>query len=265
MMTVFRHILRLVISVASAPAALATMLALGLVSGGMLAAIPALADGVYGDPGVPVAGRVLGMEIRTQDPEELRYMILRQLTNRYAAERGIAVSQAEIEAYVDHMQTLMAEDRRQHEARRDELTRTLASEELSEADRKSITSELKGLNEFLAALADTTDSEPRNAEEIRSAREQIAAAFIFQFKINRALHKEYGGRIGYQQGGPEPLDAYRWFLEERQARGEFDIPDKNLEAAFWRYYDTDAIHSFFVPGSEEEARAFQAPWLQPDQ
>ena len=63
----------------------------------------------------------------------------------------------------------------------------------------------------------------------------------------------------YQQGGPEPLDAYRRFLEERKAQGDFHILSKDLEAAFWRYYLTDAIHSFYPPGSKEEAEAFESP------
>ncbi len=86
------------------------------------------------------------------------------------------------------------------------------------------------------------------------------AALILQWKINRALYEQYGGRIIFQQGGPEPLDAYRRFLEERQAQGAFEILNKDLEAPFWRYYVTDAIHSLYPPGSEEEAKTFQTPW-----
>ena len=70
-------------------------------------------------------------------------------------------------------------------------------------------------------------------------------------------------RAGFQQGEPEPLDAYRKFLEERQARGDFSIVNKKLETEFWRYYHTNAIHSFYPPGSKEESQAFAtAPWLQ---
>jgi hypothetical protein len=31
-----------------------------------------------------------------------------------------------------------------------------------------------------------------------------SAAFILQWKINQALHRQQGGRITYQQGGPGP-------------------------------------------------------------
>jgi hypothetical protein len=156
------------------------------------------------------------------------------------------------------MQDALKRDRSRREAQRDELTRKLAAPGLSQAERKSLAAELDAVNETVAALAEPAGS----PEEIKQARDQIAAAFILQWKINRALYRQYGGRIIFQQGGPEPLDAYRKFLEERQARGDFVISNKGLEAAFWRYYLTDAMHSFYPPGSKEEAQAFEAPpWL----
>jgi hypothetical protein len=87
----------------------------------------------------------------------------------------------------------------------------------------------------------------------------MGRAMIRQWKLNRALYQQYGGRIIYQQLGPEPLDAYRRYLEERQAAGDFEIHDKSFEAQFWRYFTNDAMHDFYPPGSEEAARAFTTP------
>jgi len=106
------------------------------------------------------------------------------------------------------------------------------------------------------------DAEP--SAEGRAAREQIGAAFIRQWKVNRALWQQYGGRIIFQQGGPEPLDAYRQFLEESRSRGDFEILDKGLEDAFWKYYRDDSIHSFYASGSTEEAQAFATPPWESD-
>ena len=58
---------------------------------------------------------------------------------------------------------------------------------------------------------------------------------------------------------PEPLDAYRSFLKETRARGDFQVLDKDLAAAFWRDYRDDSIHSFFPPGSPEQQRALASP------
>jgi hypothetical protein len=171
---------------------------------------------VLGDATHPVAGSVLGIEIRTQDAEELRYYVLRQLTDRYAAERGIEVTQGEREAYANQMRKAMESD---------------------------------------PNLRDAAEE----SKEDRAAHEEIAGAFIRQWKINKALYEHYGGRIVFQQGGPEPLDAYRKFLEESRARGDFEIVSGPLETAFWRYYRDDAIHSFFPPGSPEEQSVFAVP------
>lgn len=171
---------------------------------------------VLGDTNQPAAGSVLGTEIRTRDAEELRYYVLRQLTDRYAAQKGIEVKPAEVDAYVRHLREAMKND-----------------------------PNLRGAAE--------------DSAEDRAARREIAGAFILQWKLNKALHEQYGGRIVFQQGGPEPLDAYRKFLEESQARGDFRIASGALESEFWRYYRDDSIHSFMTPGSLEETRAFATP------
>lgn len=171
----------------------------------------------HGDPKIPAAGDVLGTVIHTQDAEELRYVVLKTLTDRYAQAKGITVMQAETAAYVAEVRRALSKDP--------------------------------------AAAAMVGDDSAEN----RAARQQIAEAFILQWKINRALYAQYGGRIIYQQGGPEPLDAYRKFLEERQAAGDFKIASDALAAKFWHYYRDDSIHSFFKAGSREEALAFAAP------
>jgi hypothetical protein len=223
------------------------------------AADPSQAAQVYGDPAAPVAGNVLGTTVHTQDAEELRYVVLQQLTDRYAAQKGIEVTPAEKAAYVEHVQQAMQQDRAEKQARRDELAGRLAAGDVPDDERQTLAEEQASLDQF---LADTAEDPAENPAEVRAMREEIGAAFIRQWKINQALYQQYGGRIIFQQGGPEPLDAYRTFLEEAQARGDFAITDPGLEEAFWRYYRDDSIHSFFEPGSEAEAQAFAAPpWL----
>jgi hypothetical protein len=220
----------------------------------------AQAQTIEGNPDAPLAARVLGVEIHTSDPDELRYWVLRKLTDRYAAEQGVEVTPREIDAYVEGMARLAEKDRRQREARQEEIDHRLAAPNLDEAERKALSSELQSLNQLQGDLDELSGRDTQDAEETRQARRTFAAAFILQWKINQALYREYGGRIISQQGGPEPLDAYRRFLEEQQKEGNFKILNKDLEVAFWRYYLTDAIHSFLPPGSEAEKQAFQTPW-----
>jgi hypothetical protein len=209
---------------------------------------------LYGSGDDPLVAEVLGTEIHTRDADEMSYVILSKLVDRYAAEQGIGVEPAEIDAYVESVHRSMQQDRRQQQARRDELMHKLSSADLPAAGRPSLEKELAALNELLDTTSDTAEDQ--------AARREIAAAFIRQWKINRALYRQYGGRIIYQQGGPEPLDAYRRFLEQQADAGAFKIMDKAFETVFWRYYITDSLHSFYPPGSAEEARAFETPgWL----
>jgi hypothetical protein len=176
-------------------------------------------QGLFGDPNTPLAGEVLGTSVHTQDAEELRYVVLQKLTNRYAQQNGIEVTQAEREDYVRYLKEALKDD------------------------------------------PNFKDAPVEDSPEDAAARLEIAGAFIKQWKINRALYQQYGGRVIYQQGGPEPLDAYRKFLEESQAKGDFRIANPALEPGFWHYYRDESIHSFYRPDSAEEQKALStAPW-----
>lgn len=167
----------------------------------------------------PLAATVLGAEIRTNDFGEMQQILLTRLFDRYAVERGIEVSDAEIDAYVDNLKRGMRA-------------------------------------EGLIADDDLTPEEAAQAEQMRR---DMGRSLIRQWKLNRALYRQYGGRIIFQQSGPEPIDAYRQFLEERQTAGDFEIHQKAFENDFWRYFANDSMHVFYEPGSEEEARAFAIP------
>jgi hypothetical protein len=230
----------------------------------LLPATPRAAEAPYGDPAAPLAAEVLGVEIHTADAEELRYVVLQQLLDRFSSEHGIEATPGEIDAYLSRQAQDIAKARRQDDARREEIRATLESPHLSQPERERLVARLGTLNEILGA--DDAQSSPgitpdAATDEERAARAWLAASFIRQWKINRALHGQYGGRIVYQQTSPEPLDAYRLFLEDQQAQGAFRILDQALAAGFWSYYTTDSKHSFYAAGSEAERHAFDtAPW-----
>jgi hypothetical protein len=167
----------------------------------------------------PLAAFVLGEEVRTSDPEEAQEIVLARLFDRYAEEHGITATDAEIDAYVENLHSGMSAEDRTDE---DALT-------------------------------------PGEAAEVARMRHDMARAMIRQWKRNRALYQQYGGRIIYQQFGPEPLDAYRRYLQERQAAGDFTFYTKVFKEKFWRYFTDETMHDFYAPGSAEAARAFAMP------
>lgn len=218
------------------------------------------AQEIYGQPDAPLAAEVLGTKIHTGDPDEMQYVIIGKLLDRYAVEQGVEVSQEEIDAYIEGLRRTAKEDQMQKGQRRDELAEQMKLKTLTDAKRKALSLELDTLSEVLQLLDETAEDARTNPEEVRAARERVATAFIRQWEINRALYKQYGGRIIFQQGGPEPLDAYRKFLEAEEKKGAFTILNKAFEPEFWKYYVTDTMHSFYPEGSKEEARAFETPW-----
>ncbi len=182
---------------------------------------------VAGDDSPPAGGataEVLGEKLFTENTGELVGSVLTPLLDRYAAQRGIDAGEAEIAAWLDRLE--------------------------------------RGKRDMGLTAEDDLTAEER--EQLDRMQRDMAHAMIRQWKINRALYRQYGGRIIFQQLGPEPLDAYREFLAKRHEAGDFRILRRSLEAPFWRYFSDDSIHSFYPAGSEEEAAAFTAPpWERP--
>jgi hypothetical protein len=144
-------------------------------------------------------------------------------------------------------------------AQRDALARQLAASGQTEAERQALARQLEAA-ERSAQMFEQTVRESKDPAD-RAARDEASAASIVRWKTMRALYRKYGGRIIYQQAGPEPLDALRRFLEHAEKQGDFRIADPALQATFWRYFRNDAMHSFYPREGPQEASAFDlAPW-----
>jgi heat shock protein HslJ len=180
-----------------------------------------MADGsiIEFEPLPPVVATVLGEEVRASEAAEMQAVIVTRLLDRYAADQGIEVEDVELDAFLDHMRRGMAAE----------------------------------------GLTGEEDLTPEEREEVDTMRRQMGHDLIRQWKINKSLYDTYGGRIIYQQFGPEPLDAYRKYFEERQQAGDFSITDAGMGESFWQYFTDDSKHDFMKPGGEDAARAFTAP------
>ena len=211
------------------------------------------------------AATVLGEDIEAEDASQMQQAILQRLFAKYAAEKQIAATPGEIDAFEANLDRMKAEDQAARAQRIADIDQRLARENLEGAERSALDAERTQEAELLASLEDDSSLSAEEAGQVRAMREQMAKSIIEQWKLNKALYEQYGGRIIFQQLGPEPLDAYRQFLQERQAAGDFVIHESSFEPEFWRYFTDDSLHSFMDPGSEEEARAFAAPpWGKAD-
>lgn len=215
------------------------------------------------EPGGPEDGAlatVLGEDLSGSDPDEAQGRILTALLDRYAEEQGIRVADAEIDAYLQDMEETLAESRKRQQARLEELQQVLASDGASVTkNREALERERDMLSGLLGSGDAEEDLTPEEQAELAAMRRDMARAMIRHWKINRALYRQYGGRVIYQQAGPEPLDAYRQYLEEQQAAGAFVIRDPELASRFWRYFRDESIHSFMEDEAAAEVFA-RPPW-----
>ena len=171
---------------------------------------------------IEVTATVLGTELTAMDEAELTDAILTRLFDQYARDEGISVEQAEIDRFIENLR----------------------------AEKE---------NAGLTRDENLTVEEAAQVEEMETS---IAKAMIRQWKINKSLYEEYGGRIIYQQMGPEPLDALRNYLENRQAEGAFEIREQVLSEAFWSYFTDDTRHDFMDLDGADAKAAFSTPFWQ---
>jgi len=220
------------------------------------------AQEAYGKSDAPLAAEVRGVQIRTANPDEMTYAIKQILLRHYVEEQGLKATDKEIAALLNRKQEVMEKDRKSMEARRKELEKTLASSPPAGEARTRLEKELASLNGMQRAMAqaDSRAGTPESA----AAENRVARAFVEQWKVNQALYRQYGGRVIYQQGGAEPLDAYHEFFKAAQKSGEFRIVDKNFEPAFWRYYTTDSLHQFIPESGNQKEQAINTPWWMMD-
>jgi len=168
----------------------------GLGSAGLIFSMPTESVYVYWDASsleqaggaedsrtAPLVAEVLGMQIHTADPEEMKHVILRRLLDRYATEQGIVVNQAEINEYRAAMRQVAEQDRQRRAERRKELVRQLAFAHWDDVECDALELQLQTLDQLEADLGVAVSS----AREERTASEEVAAAFIRQWKVNRAV------------------------------------------------------------------------------
>ena len=217
----------------------------------------AYGDGTNSPAADPVIARVLDRDIRLSEQADLNGIIFGSLMERYA-EGCSKPTPADIAPFVESTKRHKTARLKDWETERDELSRQLESDALSESERSIITSNFNKVDKRLKMDAMFTEKAASDPEESRKTEERIAENFVRAWKVNLALYEKYGGRVIFQQAGVEPLDAYRLFLQEQEAAGNFQILDKQYEASFWNYFTNDTMHSFYP--ADEGDKFMRTPW-----
>lgn len=205
-----------------------------------------------------VTAIVLEKKVIAQESGDLVGIIFGALLDRYAKENTIESTDEEVDAFVRRLGQKEKQNQIKFEHDRERLLKELKSSDLSEQERKEKSSQLEAIEEFLGTMREMKAQARGMEEPMRTMQRQMAQHVVRTWKINKSLYDKYGGRVIFQQAGPEPIDAYLQFLKEQEKAGTFQILDKKYEASFWDYFINDAIHTFYSP--EDGAKFINTPW-----
>jgi len=205
---------------------------------------------------------VLGNEITTAQKDRLNGMIFGQLLERFAKENKIAPTDKELDEFVVKLEASKKAQNAKWQTERKRLKAELKDESLSAKDRKAREVILGNIESILKAENDRPYLTPEQEKQNRQGQLEVARMFVQQWKINQALFRKHGGRVIFQQAGPEPLDAYRRFLRDHEKKGNFKILDKEAAKSFCNYFENDKMHVFASKG--QAAEVMNTPWWKKD-
>lgn len=201
---------------------------------------------------------VLGKTISVKDKDRLQGLIFGALLEQYAKENNIEPTQDELDVFGQKMEEQQKRQQVKYKEDREKLIKELQSPSLSERERKDKTTYLQTIENILKITKELEEKNTLSQEQKRAIRQTGDRYWIKSWKINKSLYQKYGGRIIFQQAGPEPLDAYREFLKEQEKKKAFQIFGKEHEDSFWKYFINDAMHTFYP--KKDGAKLMNTPW-----
>jgi hypothetical protein len=222
-----------------------------------------------------IIATVLGKEITTKDKDRLRDIILGTLLVQFAKDNTVEPTDGEIDNFILKNEEILQQLLLELESQKKKVTKELETAILTERERKDIESGLQQLEEFLKTIGETMGELQMTGEtmgelqmtgemeeQLRLIKRENAEVFVHNWKVNKALFAKYGGRVRFQQMGPEPLDAYRDFLKEQEKKGAFQILDEKYKNGFWRYFTVGATQVFY--DKDDGAKHINTPWWMTD-
>lgn len=144
----------------------------------------------------------------------------------YIEIRGLAATPAEIAELAAYDRKFAAKDRSQRARKLGELDQRLRDEALSPDERAR-------LQEFRATLRRLARYDAEREKEPPADPERQAAAYaswVEMWKMNRAIHEEYGGVVALTRFGPDPHGARAALLRDYEEQGLLRIADAGLRA-----------------------------------
>lgn len=206
------------------------------------------------EQGDEFVAQVLGRKIMAYEREQLHSMIVVSLLEEYVKENKIYPTDEEILAFLVKDEQMQAESKVEWERDKKKLQQELASGSISAEDKAKKEADLKSIEDRLKG----PPVDPEGGVKMRTMLRDMAVQMVSRWKVNSSLYKKYGGRVVFQQGGPEPLDAYVAFLKEQESNGKFRFANEEDKKAFWSYFINQDKHQFLP--QEEGTKLMTTPW-----
>jgi len=188
-------------------------------------------------------------------------LYFKPLWDEYVKEKGLIVTEQEINEFKERMISLMASEKERWKKKRDELAKELIAENIENAKRAELEKSFNLYNGLIEKSPEPNLIYHNTDSNTAKAVNDSTKSFIMNWKINKELYKQYKGQVEFQQAGPQPFDAHRQFFENQQAKGKFKFYNKDAEDLFWDYYRNTNC-SFYKDPNEAEDVINTPFWLK---
>ncbi len=133
---------------------------------------------------------------------------------------------------------------------------------LGEASLTPTEEELLSIQRALPKTKEMAEIESRLTPEQRknaaAGWQRALYEMVRQWKFNKRLYQKYGGRVAFQQAGPEPLDAYRIFFDDIAKSGKVEIVAPEFKSVLT---DMKVSQEKQLYMNDKDAKtAFDSPW-----
>lgn len=175
--------------------------------------------------------------------------IMEPLQVQTLKEKNISISASEIDSFFEYSQKAREVQKQQAHALLQNINNQLSSGKLSGQEKEQANAYKKQIEQQLGVL---NQSMPKPTQRERDMADKIIRAW----KFDQIVYNQYGGVVLASQTGPQPLGAYKKFLEDHQKKNSFEIFDKSYQKKFWEVF-SPGKNSTVVPNDKVN---FSKPW-----
>ena len=183
------------------------------------------------------------------------------LSDKYIPKKDLEPTEEELQEFIAHsrqskarMQQEQQERQKKLQADADKLEKQLPTQDRD--DQEETTQRIQKMRQEIAAIDKSFEIGRQIQTKGKDFEEFSAKFWVGHWKQQQWYYKRYGGRVIYQQVGPEAVDGMRDFLKEAEAKKDFVIYDQELNAKFWAPY-TKERPGTLVPNPD---KVFEHPW-----